>query len=75
MPNRINLPHISQHELSIISKMRTLPPETILEVEDFIDFLRLSSEERRLRRAAAKLSEDSFRKVWDNPEDAEYDRL
>jgi hypothetical protein len=25
--------------------------------------------------AATKLSEDSFRQVWDNPDDAEYDRL
>ena len=41
----------------------------------FTDFLRQSGEDKRLRLAAAKLSEDAFAKVWDNPEDAEYDRL
>jgi len=28
-----------------------------------------------LVKAAGKLSEKSFQKVWDNPEDAEYDNL
>jgi hypothetical protein len=65
----------SQHEQVLISKIRVLPPERLMEVEDFIDFLRQASEDRQLRQAAAKLSEDAFRKVWDNPEDAEYDRL
>ncbi len=46
-----------------------------MEVEDFIDFLRQTSDDRQLRLAASKLSEDAFSKVWDNPEDAEYDRL
>jgi hypothetical protein len=46
-----------------------------MEVEDFIDFLRQSDEDKRLRRATAKLSEEAFGKVWDNPEDSEYDRL
>ncbi len=65
----------TEHEQNLISKIRSLPPERLLEVEDFIDFLRQSGEDRRLRRAAAMLSEDAFRKVWDNPEDAEYDQL
>ena len=46
-----------------------------MEVEDFIDFLRQASEDKQLRQAAAKLSEDVFSKVWDDSEDAEYDRL
>jgi hypothetical protein len=25
--------------------------------------------------ASAKLSEPAFKKVWDNPDDADYDRL
>ena len=32
-------------------------------------------EDRRLSQAVTQLSEDALRKVWDNPEDAEYDRL
>jgi hypothetical protein len=75
MQHKINTASISQHEQSLISKMRSLPPERLMEVEDFIDFLRQAGEDRRLRQAVAKLSEDAFRKVWDNPEDAEYDRL
>ena len=52
-----------------------LPPEKVAEVEDFVDFLRQRNDERRLTQAAAKLSEKAFRKVWDNPDDADYDRL
>lgn len=66
---------ISPHEQMLIEKIRALPRERVLEVEDFIDFLRQSSEDRRLSRAAAKLSEKAFQEVWDNPEDAEYDKL
>jgi len=44
-------------------------------VEDFIEFLRYRDEETLLSTAAAKLSEKSFQKVWDNPDDAEYDNL
>ena len=45
------------------------------EVEDFVDFLRLRDEDRLVSLAATKLSEEAFRQVWDNPDDAEYDRL
>ena len=56
-------------------KIRVLPPDRVHEVEDFVDFLRLADEDRRLIREAAKLSENTFSAVWDNPEDAVYDRL
>ncbi len=62
-------------EKTLIEKIRALPPEKISEVEDFVDFLRQRNADIRLTQAAAKLSEDSFKKVWDNPEDADYDRL
>jgi hypothetical protein len=67
-------------EQELLEKIRSLPPERVTEVEDFVDFLRTRflrthDEERNLARAAAKLSEDSFARVWDNPEDAEYDGL
>lgn len=59
----------------LMERIRTLPPEKITEVEDFVDFLQLRDQDRRLTHATTKLSEDAFRKVWDNPEDAAYDQL
>lgn len=63
------------HEQALIEKIRALPPERVLEVEDFVDFLLQRDMDRPLVRAAARLSEDPFRKVWDNTDDADYDRL
>lgn len=65
----------SQPEQVLIDKLRTLPPERLAEVEDFVDFLRVRDEERQLRQAAAQLSSQSFAQVWDNADDAAYDRL
>ena len=60
---------------ALLDKLRALPRERLVEVEDFIDFLRQRENDRRLVAAATKLAEKSFRQVWDNPDDAEYDRL
>lgn len=60
---------------SLIDKIRSLPPEKVAEVEDFVDFLKMRGEDRLVTHAATKLSEEAFRQVWDNPDDAEYDRL
>jgi hypothetical protein len=62
-------------EQSLIAKIKLLSPQRITEVEDFIDFLRAREEDIRLTQAAAKASEASFAEVWDNDEDAAYDRL
>jgi hypothetical protein len=59
----------------LFEKIRALPEDRVAEVEDFVDFLRYREDDRRLTQAAAHLSEDSLRKIWDNPDDAEYDRL
>jgi hypothetical protein len=59
----------------LIEKIRKLPPEKQAEVEDFVDFLNFRDEDRRLTHAAAKLSEDAFREVWDNDPDSAYDQL
>lgn len=59
----------------LFDKIRTLPPEKIAVAEDFIEFLRHRDEDTLLSAAATKLSEKSFHKVWDNPDDAEYDNL
>ena len=58
----------------LIEKIKSLPPERVAEVEDFVDFI-AQRDERRLVQAAAKLSEESFAKVWDNEEDSAYDQL
>ena len=59
----------------LMEKIQILPPEKIAEVEDFVDFLQQRSERQRLTRTATKLSEVSFQKIWDNPDDAAYDEL
>ena len=61
-------------ETALIRKIRSLPPEKVAEVEDFVEFLG-QRENRQLTRAAAKLAERAFRKVWDNRADAAYDRV
>lgn len=60
---------------TLIEKIQSLPQERVEEVEDFVDFLRARDRDRVLVQASARLSEDAFRKVWDNPDDAEYDQL
>ena len=62
-------------EETLIEKIRSLPPERVAEVEDFVDFLTARDQDRQVTQAAARLSEDAFRAVWDNTDDAEYDRL
>lgn len=64
-----------QRARALIEKLRGLPPERVAEVEDFVDFLRARAEERKLANAASALSEAALREVWDNPDDADYDRL
>jgi hypothetical protein len=62
-------------EQDLFEKIRSLPEEKVSEVEDFVDFLRQREEDRGLVQAAGRLSEEVLRKIWDNPDDAEYDRL
>ena len=65
----------NSNEPSIIQKLRLLPPERILEVEDFVDFLQARDFERNLVKQAGQASEAVFKAIWDNPDDSEYDRL
>jgi len=62
-------------EQKLLEKIKRLPPEKAAEVEDFVDFLSQRESERELARAATRLSEGAFAKVWDNQDDAAYDRL
>ena len=61
-------------ESALIRKIRNLPPDKVAEVEDFVEFL-AQRDDQDLTQAAAKLAEKAFRKVWNNPADAAYDRL
>ncbi|MEW6587246.1 MAG: toxin-antitoxin system, antitoxin component, Xre family protein [Nitrospirota bacterium] len=72
---QIETENISSYERGLLEKIRALPPGKLADVETFIEFLHYMNEERRLRDAATKLSEAAFAKVWDNPEDSDYDRL
>lgn len=62
-------------EQMLLDKIRQLPPRRLAEVEDFVDFLRAREEELHLTRAATQASEASFAQVWNNDEDAAYDRM
>lgn len=66
---------MTAHEQMLIDKIRQLPPQRLAEVEDFVDFLRTRDDEQQLAQAAAKTSEASFAVVWNNNEDAAYDRM
>jgi hypothetical protein len=60
---------------ALIEKLKSLPPERMAEVEDFVDFLHIREQDRALARAATRVAEPAFAEVWDNDEDAAYDRL
>lgn len=62
-------------EQLLIEKIKQLPPQRMAEVEDFVDFLRAREAEQRLTHAAGKAGEASFAAVWNNDEDAAYDRM
>ena len=59
----------------LFAKIRQLTPDKISEVEDFVDFLRSKSEETLTAQAITRLSEQAFTNLWDNADDAEYDKL
>ena len=65
----------NEQEKMLIEKIRTLSPEKISQIIDFADFLSKQDNEHRLTQAAKKLAEPTFKKVWDNSEDAVYDNL
>lgn len=72
---------MTQSQQVLIEKIATLPPQRLAEVEDFVDFLRAreagkeAERDSRLAAQAACASEPAFARVWDNDEDAAYDRL
>ncbi|NEO88980.1 MAG: toxin-antitoxin system, antitoxin component, Xre family protein [Moorea sp. SIO3G5] len=62
-------------ENRLIEKLKKLSLEQIQQVENLIDTLSQENRERQVTVVSTKLSESVFAKIWDNPEDAEYDNL
>ncbi|MDY6806592.1 MAG: toxin-antitoxin system, antitoxin component, Xre family protein [Cyanobacteriota bacterium] len=65
----------TKRERTLIENIRRLSPEKVVEVIDFVDFLSQREVGTTEAIAAAKLSEGAFQKVWNNPEDSDYDCL
>jgi hypothetical protein len=61
-------------EQNLIALLRDLSPREISEVTNFAKFL-AANREAQLTRSATKASEPSFAAVWDNDEDAIYDKI
>jgi hypothetical protein len=57
----------------LIEKIKSLPPEHLAEVMDFVNVL-AHRDDQLLVGAASRLSEPTFAAVWNNPNDAEYDQ-
>ena len=63
-------------EQRILEKIRKLPFDKIVELENFTDLLyQRPNSSQALVTTSAKLSEPSFAKIWDNAEDAAYNNL
>jgi len=65
----------NRFEQRLLAKIKRLPPNRAAAVEDFIDFPSRCERDGVLARATSRLSEEAFQEIWDNPDDADYDRL
>lgn len=59
----------------IKNEIEKLPENVLHEVFDFIQFIENKRERTLLVKASQDLSRTSFKKIWDNEEDAVYDSL
>lgn len=59
----------------ILDKINLLPPDKVAQVADFVDFISKQHQERQLTQAIGEMAENTFKEVWDNPEDDAYDRI
>ena len=66
---------MSSNASTLTEKIQSLSAEQIVEVEDFVEFVRLRGQERGLTRAVSAVSAPAFEAVWNNPDDAAYDAL
>ena len=60
---------------TLTEKIQSLTDEQLLEVENFVESVRLHGLERGHTQAATTASALAFQAIWDNPEDAAYDSL
>ena len=63
------------HAQQMLEKLEHLSPDRLIEVEDFIDFLQQRDQGKHVRQDFSRISEAAFSKVWDNDDDALYDKL
>jgi hypothetical protein len=61
--------------LKFIRRFRSLPAHQQAAVADLVESLSQSASISQLPTSFAGLSDPAFRAVWENDEDAEYDRL
>jgi hypothetical protein len=66
---------MNRYASNLAEKLDALSPEQIAAVEDFVEFLRVRTQDRALTRAAAAASAPAFESVWNNPEDDVYDAI
>ncbi|HBR18175.1 MAG TPA: hypothetical protein DD725_11335 [Deltaproteobacteria bacterium] len=59
----------------IKNEVDKLPEGLLAEVFDFIQFLEIKRNKNIFAKASQELSTASFKKIWDNKEDAVYDSL
>lgn len=59
----------------LIEKLSYLPPERQSEVGDFIDFLCHRESTQLADKDFTQASEEAFARVWENDDDAAYDKL
>ncbi len=59
----------------VVQKLQALTTNRINEVEDFIDFLNQRDIEQQLTQSVMAITEPTLNAIWDNSDDAEYDRL
>ena len=67
--------HAAPHIQQMVKKLEALPLTKVAEVEDFIDFLASRDGDRMLVKGAQAVTTHSLKTIWDNADDAEYDRL
>ncbi len=52
-----------------------LPEDILQDIYDFVKFLEFRRERDIFRKVSERLSEESFKRIWNNEEDAVYDSL
>jgi hypothetical protein len=67
--------HMPVNTQGLIENIRTLRPELLVDVEDFVDFLQPREQEGGLSRAAAAMSASGFAAICNNPAAEVYDAL